>query len=494
MSLRQSVVDRLTPGRARALVAGGVALTLVGAVVSTAALTRPRSAAQATFEAPSVTPAADSVEGFGPSAGPSGSASAGPSTSAAVPGGKAAHGGTGAKLRGVDGGTGYYRKFSPALPTDPSFFPVAVWFESVLGKGDVDTDRDAGLNTYLELTRDSDRGVVRAAGMYAITSGPHEAGPETVGWLLPDEVDMWGGPGAATWTGRYPGEGDVCQPADAKCGYTVQQKVRAGLPGDGRLRFSNYGKGVAFWQNDSEASKFVNEFQDVLSADTYWFTDLNICGVSEGAAFFDVARLPADACHRASNYGRTVSRLRSLVKPAGSKPVWGFVEVGHPFTEGDWPSAKPEQVTAGVWSSIIHGARGIVYFNHSFAGSCQTQHALRDPCYRDMRAAVKKVNGQIRAMAPVLNAPFADGVVKGSGGVDVATRWYDGNFYVLAGANQSAAQTATFALPCVGAATVTVLDENRTITVANGTFTDRFADSNAVHRYRVDGGSSCGAY
>ena len=62
----------------------------------------------------------------------------------------------------------------------------------------------------------------------------------------------------------------------------MQQKVRGGLPSDGRLRFTNYGKGVAFWQTDAEAAKFVNGYQDVVSADNYWFTDLNICGVRRG--------------------------------------------------------------------------------------------------------------------------------------------------------------------------------------------------------------------
>ena len=62
-----------------------------------------------------------------------------------------------------------------------------------------------------------------------------------------------------------------------------------------------------------------------------------------------------------------------------------FVELGHPFTEEDWPSITPAQARAAVWSSIIHGAQGIIYFNHSFGGPCQTQHILRDPCYAGMR-------------------------------------------------------------------------------------------------------------
>jgi hypothetical protein len=412
----------------------------------------------------------------------------------------AAHGGSGASLRDVDGGPNYYAKFSSPLPSDPSFFPIAVWFEGVLAKTDVDKDRDAGLNTYLELTDNSKMDLVRDGGMYAIRGNPGVAGPETVGWLLSDEADMWAGPGDAIWTGRYPGHGPICNPPGAKCGYTVQQTVRKKHPADGRLRYAQYGKGVVFWETDEQARRFVNEFQDVLSADTYWLTDENLCGRSEGASLFDPkmlgpdGRLPAQLCHRATNYGKTIDRVRSLVTPPASKPVWGFVELGHPASQDGWPTAKPDEAVAAVWSSLIHGARGIVYFNHSFGGACKTQHVLRDSCYQDMRAAVKQLNSRIKELAPVLNAKVADGVVTASAGVDVSTKWYDGNFYVLAGSNQAASQNATLTLPCVGDAKVTVLDENRSMPVINGAFRDRFADGNAVHIYRIDGGSSCGAY
>ena len=67
-------------------------------------------------------------------------------------------------------------------------------------------------------------------------------------------------------------------------------------------------------------------------------------------------------------------------------PIWAYVELGHPLgTNGG--QITPDQAAAAVWSSLIHGARGIVYFNHSFGGSCQTQHILRDTCYtHDARA------------------------------------------------------------------------------------------------------------
>jgi hypothetical protein len=486
-----------TLSRAQLLVACGTVLVVTAATVAVVlAFHRGPGLGRTSFSMPNLGAGGSGAAVPGSASG-SASASASRSASASpslpVAAGAAAHGGSGAHLRQVDGGPGYYGKFSNGLPTDPAFFPIAVWYESVLEPASVNTDKAAGLNTYIQLTDDSDLSLVRSAGMHVILDDPSVAhGAETQGWMLSDETDMWGGPGTAPWSGKYPGDGDICVPADAKCGYTVMQTLGGKLPADHRVRYTNYGKGVTFWDSDAEAAKFVNQYQDIVSVDNYWFTDGNICGVQEGGTLFGDKELSATQCRLASNYGRTVDRVRSLVSPAGSKPVWGFVEVGHPGTEGT--TVAPAQVAAGVWSSIIHGARGIIYFNHSFGGPCQTQHALREPCYAAVRAVVTTVDSQITALAPVLNAPFADGVVKGSSGVDVSTKWYDGHFYVLAGSNTASAQTASFSLPCVGGASVTVLNEKRTLPVTGGTFSDTFADSNAVHLYRVDGGSSCGAY
>ncbi|GIH12936.1 hypothetical protein [Rugosimonospora africana] len=487
----------LIVGAAVALVAG---LTAVAVVIDRAA--HDASPAAAALPDSTGVHSAGGVPSTSPSLSPSASSSAGLVSLAGAP---AARGGSGARLRPVDGGAGYYGKFSPPLPGGSSFFPIGVWFESVLSQADTDKDADAGINTYVQLTDSTKMNLIRAAGMYAIQSDPKRAGAETVGWELPDEADMWAGPGDAPWTGKYPGGGEICQPASAKCGYTVDQTILGQYPQDNRLVYGNYGKGVTFWETNAQAARFVNQYPDVLSVDNYWLTDEGICIKNEGGSLFDPSklvpdpnggsdRLPAALCHRPANYGLTIDRVRSLVSPAGSKPVWAFIEVGHPNKDGDSTlSAQPQQIVAAVWSSIIHGARGIIYFNHSFGGPCKTQHALREPCYAAQRAAVKGVDAQVKALAPVLNAPFADNVARGTG-VDVSTKWYGGHFYLLAGSTASGAQTARFTLPCVGNAQVSVLNENRTLTINQGTFSDRFADGNAVHIYRVDGGSSCGAY
>lgn len=383
--------------------------------------------------------------------------------------------GTGpAKLRAADGGPNWYAQFYDPISSEPTHFPIGVWFESVTGQSDVDKDRAAGLNTYVQLTANSNFALARSNGMTVISNAENSTGTRQ-GWNIGDEVDMTKG--------------------EAGSQYLVD--VMKQLPNDGRLRYTNVAKGALFWQTDENAAKFLNLSDPytgrpvLVSYDAYWFTDNSICQTAQGGRLLQVNRaLTSDECHRAYNYGLSVDRLRSLDR--AKDPVWGFVELGHPFTEGDWPSIAPAQVRAAVWSNLIHGARGIIYFNHSFGGPCQTQHALRENCYAAVRAEVTRTNAQVKALAPVLNGPFVDGVMNTSGVVDASLKYSDGSFYILSGSKSNAGGQGTFNLPCVGTATATVIDENRTIPIVNGTFSDAFANGDAVHLYRVDGGGRCG--
>jgi hypothetical protein len=394
-------------------------------------------------------------------------------------------------LRAVDGGRRYFERFTNSLPSSSSFFPIGVWFESVTSRDDTVMDKAAGLNTYVELTANSSLAIVNAADMHALPSWAPRSS-RTDGYLLADEVDMWAGPGSALWTGNFPGQGQICEPDGVGCGYTVQRRLRRRAP-QGRMTMANYGKGVTFWETNREAAGFVNGLQDLVSADNYWFTDPNICGSSEGGSFLGKSRpLTSRECRLAANYGRTVSRVRSLVSPRRTMPVWGFVEVGHPASE-DWtPTINGTQIRAAVWSSIIHGARGIVYFNHSFGGGCISQHVLRDSCGSKVRPAVTRVNQQVRRLATVINAPFVDHLVVTSSAVDVATKLHRGHFYVLAGSRQDVDQTARLHFRCGLPRSARVLGENRTLRIRNGRLDDRFRNGNAVHIYRIDGGTTCG--
>jgi hypothetical protein len=384
--------------------------------------------------------------------------------------------------REVDGGPGYYDRFDPTLPPEQRAFPVGVWLESVTDPGDVVLDRAAGLTTYVDLTTDSDLALLDGSGLAALVG---REDPRAAGGVLADEVDMWAGAGDSGWTGLWPGQGEVCDPADTPCGYTVQAAVRAGLP-EGALTYANYGKGVALRLDDAEAARFVNDYADVVSADTYWFTDPHICGGHEGGLLLaDGQPLTEPECRRAANYGRTVDRVRSLVDPPGSRPVWAFVELGHPFSEDDAPTITGPQVRAAVWSSVIHGARGVVYFNHSFGGDCESFHLLREPCGAEVRPWVTDLNRQLAELGPALTAPFLDGAVRPDGPVDTAVKVDGDDQYLFAAATDGAA-TVRFDLRCAADGTVTVLGEDRTLALEGGSFTDAFADGLAVHLYRYD--------
>lgn len=381
-----------------------------------------------------------------------------------------------------DGGRAYFGRWDAALPSGPEFFPIGVWFESVVSQSDVDTDVAAGINTYVALTADSDVSLIEDNGLHAIPQYEewvNQLGPDNEsginGWTLYDEVDMVEGPGT---------------------GFDTLAAITAGLPrDDGRLRYNNYGKGVLFWQSDDDAARFVNDYQDVVSADAYWFTDPNICGPSEGGALLSGGEpLTTESCRLAANYGTTIDRVRDLDGRDGRRvPVWAFIEVGHPFSEEDAPTIRPAEVRAAVWSSIVHGARGVIYFNHSFGGECFSYHALREPCYADVRSAVTETNAQITRLAPVLNSWTVDGFVTVEGAVDTLVKYQDGTFWVFATSRSPDPQSAVFRLSCVDDASVVVDGEDRTTTLSDGRFSDDFADGNAVHVYRIDAGSDAAA-
>jgi hypothetical protein len=387
-----------------------------------------------------------------------------------------------------EGGPGYYDEF--AVPkaagwADPAFFPTTVWFESVLDQHDIDLDKGAGLNGYIELTSNSDPAVARANGMSIITgSKPDGYGTERVARLLADEADMWGGPGEGAWAGGYPGEGTICAVQGQSCGFSVMKTLLDSVTGaEGRLSYANYGKGVMFWQDDADAARFVNDYTTVVSNDVYWYTDPNVCtSSSEGAKY----GINADNCRRAANYGLTMDRMRELDGKDGRRqPIFAFVEVGHPFSENSAPSITGPQVAGAVMNSLIHEARGIIYFNHSFGGDCLSQHVLRDPCGAAARASVTTVNQQIKQLAPVLNTQSYKHEF--NAGLDTMLKAKDGSYYIFAMTSRdSAPDTYTLTLPPgMGGATAEVLFENRSVAVTGGVITDTFVEESGYHVYKI---------
>jgi hypothetical protein len=377
----------------------------------------------------------------------------------------------GVTLKEVDaGGTAYNGKFTPGLPSASSFFPIGVWYESTDQLAQAQFDKETGLNTYFALTGHSRLDYIKQAGMYAFpwaSGGALNMGAETVGRVTEDEPDMqpgwWGAPTAEQ--------------------FTAQEQRVAAIPKDGRSKYTNFGLGIlSADDNSAEAKRYVQQYQDYISADFYFYTAPTF-EASRAIGKGD-QRLTVDQTRRARNYGIVVERMRAFADY--QRPVLGFVEVGGPHTENTTAASyiKPDQVRAAMWHSIIGGARGLIFFNHTFGGPAQTQHALRETYYAPIRAEVQKTTATIRQVAVALNSKDAIGLVTNSPGVRALTKWNNGAPLVVAGNEDNAAKSTTFTVK--GTYTkATVIGENRFISITNGTFTDSFANGTAVHLYQL---------
>ena len=369
----------------------------------------------------------------------------------------------GASLKQIDGGPDYNAKFSPGLPTDPGFFPIGVWYESADREDLVAYDKATGLNTYVAMTANPDTAAMRKYGMYLMPWSDQSVpgkGTETVAYTLEDEPDMmdpgwWGAPSSKQWAYM-----------DAKLNNRIK---------DGRANYTNYGLGIlANEDRDPDASRFVQKYSDYISADCYMWYGGGLNYESSRCIGKGDQRLTLDQQHRARNYGIIVERMRGFA--ANTKPVWSFIEIA---------DITPGQLRAAMWHSIISGARGIIFFNHQFGKTCETQHALRESCYKPQREMVQAVTAQIRELAKVINAPDVVGLTTNTQGVTSTTKWNDGKPVIFAGNNDNASKSATFTVTGQGNGTVTVLGENRTLQMTGGKFTDQFANGDAVHIYRI---------
>jgi hypothetical protein len=383
------------------------------------------------------------------------------------------------RLREVDGGLRYYARFANGLPTRPTYYPIGAWIRPAHDREHFGDYRKFGMNLFVavEAPGFANEAMIRANGMRTLIQADertrfHGLGSEAAGWLLEDEVDMRFGPGADT----------------ANCrgrGYDVMRNAAKSVPADRRLHYANYGKGVLEWNSTAESSCWINRFQQVVSTDYYWFTDPN-------------ARGDNPLYGLGSSYGENVKRVRYLDGlDRKRQPVWNFVELGWPW--GEDPATHggrilPAEIRSAVWHSIIAGARGIIYFDHNF-GPGARDSTIMEEGYEDNRIAASRVNAQIKRLARVLNAPFVTSRHSATDTMDGTVRymvkWANGKLWLFAGADRGGGN-ATFKIPCVGNARASVFGEGRTLRISRGSFTDSFADKNAVHIYRIDGGSSCG--
>lgn len=364
------------------------------------------------------------------------------------------------------GGPAYYSKFAKANASqwvDPNFFPISVFF----GKpSHVDQLKAVGVNTYMGAEHDgSPISMITDKGTYVLaqtewSSSEIGSDPKVVGWHSSDEIEM--NESYGNDAGRIA--------ANTKNSASIRAK------NDGRFVQANFGNGVleTYWASGT-MPKYITQV-DLSSVDKYAYTS--------PAVDFELNRSPFSATKKnaasAGAYGWLQDQMEKFASPAGSKPNWVFVETAKPFlTESGAKVITPDQIEGAVWSSIIHGASGIAYFQHSNDGT-GTYSLITGP--QANRDRVKMVNAQVQKLASVLNTQSY--AWNFGAGLETMLKTSAGAVYIFAMTDGSAGSKA-FTLPGGLTGSVTVVDENRTIPIVGGKFTDSFAAEFTKHIYKI---------
>jgi hypothetical protein len=128
-----------------------------------------------------------------------------------------------------------------------------------------------------------------------------------------------------------------------------------------------------------------------------------------------------------------VQRLREW--SGDKKIVWNCVEASRISNTKVKPT--PAQVRSEVWMSLIAGSRGLIYFVHQFEPQFREASLFDD---QELLAEVTRINQQIQALAPVLNAPSLPDVISANEN-ETKVKWMckaqDGKTYIFL-ANHSA--------------------------------------------------------
>ncbi|GAA1395069.1 LamG-like jellyroll fold domain-containing protein [Luteococcus peritonei] len=422
-------------------------------------------------------------------------------------------------VRGADwwfGGPAYYKQFSNAeVLTDTKRFPVAEWWMNAFDE-DLPTEKkyaDGAVVVDPQVTPEG----LRKAGIWTIrTVGMDmtgKPGAETIGWLPEDEADM----------------------ATEKM--QKMEKAMKQIP-DGALAYSNFGTGVTISSIDRYRVRPLVDRPKLhqVSADLYSYCfSPTVCQQVE-----DAWGIPKEIARRAWIHGKTVERCRAFLTVP--RPVWGLVALGHGGVtapgEPGWSSVpSADEVEGAMMSCILGGASGILLFPQTFPDSkkapiwnaktaykagdtvrdAKEEHRFwyartepkqgvdpntvtddswlswrpgvfgvrdKDHFARGVSDRVEKVKARLQTHAEVFNSRSQNRRFNDK----LYTRWWpstpDGNSYLLAMQDIHETDGSYDYVMPEGVTEVEVVDEDRTIKVSDGTFTDSFANEWEHHLYR----------
>jgi hypothetical protein len=371
-----------------------------------------------------------------------------------------------APVAAMENAPAYYAKWSNGIPSDPNYFPIAVWLQSPPNA--VAYKNNAGVNLFVGLWEgptESQLAALKTAGMPVLCDQnavglAHAADKTIMAWTHDDEPDNAQADGSGGW-------GPPVDPS------VVIQKYNT-LKGKDATRpiYLNLGQGVAWdgWYGRGVRTNHPEDYFEYVKGCDIASYDIYPVNSKDAAVSGKLWYVP-----------QGVDRLRTYTGDA--KPVWCWIECTK--IGADSPAKPtPAQVRSEVWMALIHGANGIGYFCHSWTPSFDEAALLHDTT---MCAAVKALNDQIKSLASVLNSPTIKGEISVASSnaavpIDILVKRQGGATYLFAAAMREGTSTGTFTVPSGTAAEV--LGEGRQLAISGGTFSDSFS-SYGIHLYKI---------
>ena len=370
----------------------------------------------------------------------------------------------GVTLQQINGGPEYYADngLTNAVNAgwdNPSFFPIGAWAAPINTSSDVARWETLGWNTAW-VPADTSQSLVDAAGISLVAS-------VEAGWT--DYTNDGFTPGAETV-----GISSYDEPTTFAEGVSTPISTTPNSLQDGRFwwindtwNFIEYGglspvsSSAQVLTTNVTTPDGTQAHIDVSSIDDYWFAGSTISGMQDELGLLDKlgGYATADEVARGSNYGDLITYEEAIT--GGATPIYSYVEDGGPYNQDTSASdyITPPELNWAVWSSIIHGANGIIYFNNTFAGPDVSDDNLSDAYYQTVQPGqtvsiytqVQETDALIAQLAPVINSPTALGYVTVNNasyengkilspfsGIEVMAKDYNGQFYIFADTADSA--------------------------------------------------------
>jgi hypothetical protein len=418
---------------------------------------------------------------------------------------------SGVALRQIDGGPNYYCANGLTYACEdgwdnPSFFPILDDY-AFYSTNSTSTFKDLGLNTDLRVTGGTSMSYLRNAGVYAIQAGDAttDTGNETVGAHV-EEPGSWSDitNQATSLANQYGIAGRLLQPS-----FTWTSLYYDNLSGS-----ACGGNGTMTMQEVMSCTSGMpgGHHLDIATDDLYWFAG-SVTSADQydgGMIYANNGTATPDEMARGSNYGDMVDTMRSWVTQHPA-PVAPYIETEDGLVTGGREITPPE-LNWAVWSTIVHGARMVIYFGTtSNYGSVPTfgfsQNVLPGQSI-SMYKQGKSTNTVVQQFAPIINSPFALNYASvtpaayvfptphrvWSSGIDVMAK-YDASsnsFYIFATPRGSESQTNINAKFTIGgnySGSIPVTcacsppQSGGSVTVSNHTFSDTFAHAWDTHIY-----------